>query len=52
VARRLRHENKDLLDEVSKRFDREVSIESVSDFHIHDRKVLSARTRNEVSNLN
>ena len=52
VARRLRHENKNLLDEVSKRFDREVSIESVSDFHVHDRKVLSARTRNEVSNLN
>ncbi len=49
VARRLRTENKDLIDDVSKRFDREISIESVSDYHIHDLKVLSARTRQEIA---
>lgn len=52
VARRLRNENKDLLDDVLTRFDREVSIESVSDFHVHDTKVLSSRTRHEISSLN
>lgn len=48
VARRLRTENKDLLDEAARSFDREISIESVSDYHIHDIKVLSARTRQEI----
>ncbi len=48
VARRLRNENKDLLEEVARRFDREITIESVSDFHIHDIKLLSARTRKEI----
>ena len=51
VARRLRNENKNLLDDLVKSFDREVVIESVSDFHVHDTKVLSARTRNEISSL-
>lgn len=45
VARRLRTENKDLLDKIVLDYDREISIESVPDFHIHDIKVLSARTR-------
>ncbi len=49
VARRLRTENKELLDDVAKRFDREISIESVSDYHIHDIKVLSTRTRQEIA---
>lgn len=49
VARRLRLENKDLLDGLAKRFDREIQVESVSDFHIHDKKVLSARTRQELT---
>ena len=49
VARRLRTENKDLLDDAAKGFDREISIESVSDYHIHDIKVLSARTRQEIA---
>lgn len=48
VARRLRTENKGLLDDVAKRFSREISVESVSDFHVHDTKVLSTRTRKEV----
>jgi len=48
VARRLRLENKDMLDSIAQRFDREITIESVSDFHIHDAKILSARTRKEV----
>jgi len=48
VARRLRNENKDLIDEVAERFDREIIVESVSDFHIHDARVLSARTRKEI----
>ncbi|HUW60144.1 MAG TPA: Rne/Rng family ribonuclease [Candidatus Bathyarchaeia archaeon] len=45
LARRLRVENKDLLDNLARRFDREITVESVSDFHIHDIKVLSGRTR-------
>lgn len=49
VARRLRTENKDLLDEIAKEFDREIQVESVSDFHVHDTVVLSARTRKEVA---
>ena len=49
VARRLRTENKELLDDVAQRFDREIAIESVSDFHIHDMKILSARSRQEVT---
>lgn len=48
LARRLRVENKDLLDNLARRFDREIAVESVSDFHIHDIKVLSARTRKEL----
>ncbi len=49
VARRLRTENKDMLAAIAKDFDREVAIESVSDFHIHDVKMLSAKSRQEVS---
>jgi ribonuclease G len=49
VARRLRNENKDLVDDLAVRFDREVDIESVSDFHIAELRILSARTRQEVA---
>ncbi len=49
VARRLRHENQQQLDDIAKEFDREIAIESVSDFHIHDTVVLSARNRKEIS---
>jgi predicted ATPase len=48
VARRLRHENKDLLDAIAGEIEREVSVESVSDFHIEDVAFLSARTRKEI----
>ena len=48
VARRLRTENKEMLDDIVTRFQREIVIESVSDFHIHDVKVLNAKTREEV----
>lgn len=48
VARRLRNENKDLLEQIEKEFEREITIESVSDFHIHDVKIISARTRKDV----
>lgn len=48
VARRLRTENKNILEDVERRFEREVSVESVSDFHIHDVKMLSTRTRKEI----
>ncbi len=51
VSRRLRNENKSLLDDLAERFGREISVESVSDFHIQDTRVLSARTRNEISSL-
>jgi ribonuclease G len=49
VARRLRTENKDLLDAIVQRFNRTISVESVSDFHIHDIKVLNPRTRKEIA---
>lgn len=45
VARRLRNENKNLLDDVAAEFEREISVESVADFHIHDVCLLSERTR-------
>jgi ribonuclease G len=49
VARRLRTENKDLLEALADEFKRQVAVESVSDFHIHDVKILSGRTRKEMS---
>ncbi len=49
VARRLRTENKDLLDAIALRFSRVVTVESVSDFHIHDIKIISPRTRKEIA---
>jgi Ribonuclease G/E len=49
VARRLRGENKNLLDDIIEGNGREIAIESVSDFHIHDTAVLSARSRQEVA---
>jgi len=51
VARRLRTENKGILDDLTARFQREVTVESVSDFHVHDVKILRARTRKEISSL-
>jgi Ribonuclease G/E len=48
LARRLRVENKELIDNLARKFDREIAVESVSDFHIHDIKVLSARSRKEL----
>ncbi len=48
VARRLRNENDKQFKAVAAMFDREIAIESVSDYHIHDRKFLSARTRKEI----
>jgi ribonuclease G len=48
VARRLRNENKKLLDSIANGSQREIAIESVSDFHIHDVKILSSRTREEI----
>jgi ribonuclease G len=49
VARRLRVENKELLDAIAQEFSREITIESVSDFHIHDLKVLRARSRQDIA---
>ena len=49
VARRLRTENKDMLDAVMKDFGREITVEAMSDFHIHSVKIISARTRKEVT---
>ncbi|MFM1919678.1 MAG: RNAse, partial [Candidatus Hydrogenedentota bacterium] len=49
VARRLRTENRAALDEVLASFERELEIESVSDFHVHDVKFLRARTRKEIA---
>jgi ribonuclease G len=49
VARRLRTENRAALDDVLASFERELEIESVSDFHVHDVKFLRARTRKEIA---
>jgi ribonuclease G len=51
LSRRLRGENKDLLDQVAADFDRQISVESLSDFHHEEIKVLSARTRKLVEDL-
>jgi ribonuclease G len=51
LARRLRSENKDLLDQVAAEFDRQIAIESVSDLHIEEIKVISARTRKFIEDL-
>lgn len=48
VARRLRTENKASLDAVARQFDREIAVESVSDFHIHTVRILRAKTRKEI----
>ncbi len=48
VVRRLRGENQDLLAAIVERFGREVSIESVSDFHIHQVRMLRARNRTDI----
>ena len=49
VARRLNNENKNLLDAVMEQHDREITIEAMPDFHIHDAKILRARTRKEIT---
>ena len=51
VSRRLRGENKDLLDQVAAEFDRQVSVESLSDLHLEEIRVLSARTRKLIEDL-
>lgn len=51
VARRLRDTNKDLLDAVAEKFERQIDIESVSNYHIHDIKVFSGRTRKQIEDL-
>lgn len=51
VARRLRSDNKHLLDHLAQEFEREVEVESVSDFHIQEIKVLHARSRKQLEDL-
>ncbi len=48
VARRLEQENKELLDELATRFEREITLEVMTEFHISEIKTLSARTRKEI----
>jgi len=49
VIRRLKTENKPMFESVIEAFGREVTLESVSDFHVEDVKFLRARTRREIS---
>lgn len=51
LSRRLRGVNKDLLERLAKDFKRTIRVESVSDFHIHEIRVMSGRTRKEIANL-
>ena len=48
VAKRLRNENQHIFDAVVKKFDRDIDIESMPEFHIHDVKVLRAKSRREI----
>ena len=48
VARRLRGEDSKMLEEVAEKFTRQIDIESVSDFHVRDTRLLSGRTRKEI----
>jgi len=48
VARRLRTENRGQLEDIAERFGREVALESVSDFHVHDCAVLRAESRKAI----
>ncbi len=45
IAKRLREENESILEKLQKEFGKEIIIESVSDFHIEDFRILSARNR-------
>lgn len=45
IAKRLREENLSIFEDIQKEFGKEILIESVSDFHIGDYRILSARTR-------
>jgi len=49
IIRRLRTENKAMLDAIAESFAREIELESVSDFHVEDVKFLRARTRKEIT---
>jgi ribonuclease G len=51
ISRRLRGENKVLLDQVAADFDRQIDVESVSDLHLEEIKVLSARSRKLIEDL-
>ncbi len=48
VAQRLQTENKELLDAVAHRFTREIQVEAVKNFHIHDIKVFNPKTGKEL----
>ena len=41
----------DLLDHLAQEFDRQVEVESISDFHIQEIKLLNARTRKLVEDM-
>jgi len=45
IAKRLREENESIIEGLQKEFSKEIIIESVSDFHIEDFRILSARNR-------
>ncbi len=51
VARRLRSDDKHLVDHLAREFDRQVEVESVSDFHIQEIKLLNSRTRKLIEDL-
>ncbi len=50
IAKRFREENEFLLESLQKEFSKEIIIESVSDFHIEDYRILSARNRLIIEN--
>jgi ribonuclease G len=48
VARRLETENRGILDLILEKFNRQITIEAVDRFHIHDIHILRARSRQEI----
>jgi len=37
------------LEEIAQQFDREITVEGDAEFHIHDTRLLRARTRQEIT---
>jgi len=48
VAQRLQTENKAILEDIAQRFSREIRVEAMADFHIHDIRIVNPKTGKEL----